>query len=145
MQKRLLQRKQENSAARAESHSLPIQNMDNVIILCKSAFQVLSPQHVLVNRVVPPQNFPLLLELHEFPVCPVLQDVQVPLNGSTDTWCISHSYQFYIICKLVEGAHDFIIQVINEELNSTGTSVSRSWTPLVTGLQMDEVVLITTL
>ena len=48
------------------------------------------------------------VELQEIPVGPSLQPVKVPLNGSTPIWCIDHSSQFCITCKLAEGCTDYI-------------------------------------
>jgi len=56
--------------------------------------------------VVPPQvQDPALalIELHEVPLCPTLQPVQVSLNGSTACQCIQHTSQFCVISKLAEG------------------------------------------
>ncbi|KAK4832384.1 hypothetical protein QYF61_022239 [Mycteria americana] len=39
---------------------------------------------------------------------------EVPLDGSTTSWCINHSSQFCIISKLAEGVFCSIIQIINE-------------------------------
>lgn len=56
------------------------------MFFCKAAFHLISPQHNLVHVVVRLQlqglAFPLV-ELHEFPVGPFLQPVEVPLDGST--------------------------------------------------------------
>jgi len=43
-------------------------------------------------------------KLHDVPVCPFLQPVEVPLHGSTIIWCINCSSQFRIICRLAEDA-----------------------------------------
>ena len=78
------------------------------------------PQHILVHGVVPPQVQDLALafvELHEVPVSPFLQLVEVTLHGSTTLWCISDSSQF-VISKLAEGILCLIIQIIIKMLNS---------------------------
>lgn len=65
-------------------------------LLCTAAFQLGSSQLVVVPGVVPSQgqDFALpLVELHEGPVGPFLQPVQVPLDISTTLWPISHSSQ----------------------------------------------------
>jgi len=72
-----------------------------------------------VHGVVPPQvQDPALalVEPHQVPLHPTLQPVQVSLNGSAACWCIHHSSQFSIIRKLAEGALQFFIQVIDEEV-----------------------------
>ncbi|KAK4831783.1 hypothetical protein QYF61_019096, partial [Mycteria americana] len=82
-----------------------LQTLDPQFLFCKAAFQLCSPQHLRVHGVVPPQvqDFALpLVELHEVPASPFLQPVQVPLDGSTTLWCISHSSQCGVICKLAE-------------------------------------------
>jgi len=58
-------------------------------------------------------TFPFV-ELHGFFSCLFLQPVEVPLNGSPTTMCISHSSWFYVIFELVEDALCPIIQIINE-------------------------------
>lgn len=55
----------------------------------------------------------LLAELYKVPTCPFLQHDQVPLDGSTIPWSISHSSEFCVICKLTEGALCSMIQIIN--------------------------------
>ncbi|KAK4810833.1 hypothetical protein QYF61_008805 [Mycteria americana] len=94
------------------------------------------------------QDFALpLVELHEVPVSPFLQSVQVPLDGSTTLWHISHSSQICVISKLAEGTLCLIIQIINEDVEHDRTQYwGQYWgTPLVTGLQLDFMPLITTL
>ncbi|KAK4830703.1 hypothetical protein QYF61_012872 [Mycteria americana] len=79
---------------------------DPQIRFCRAAFQLGGPQYILVPGVVPAQvqDFVLLLvELHEVPVGLFLLPVEVPLDGSMTFWCISHSSQFGVICKLFEG------------------------------------------
>ena len=56
-------------------------------------------------------------ELHENPVRPFLQLVELPPNGSTTLCCSSQSSHFCIICKLLESALCPIVQVINEDVN----------------------------
>lgn len=46
-------------------------------------------------------------------MCPFLQSVKVPLNGSTTILCINYSSQFPI-CQLAEVALCAVIQVINQ-------------------------------
>lgn len=63
----------------------------------QAAFQPLSPQHVLVHGINPPQMQSLALpfvELHKIPLCPFLQPVKVSLNGGMTIWCINQSPQF---------------------------------------------------
>ena len=76
-----------------------------------------TPNLYWCHGVVPPQvQDPAfaLVELHQVPLCPTLQPVQVSLNGSTAFWTISQSPQFCIISKLAEGTLCPFIQVIDE-------------------------------
>jgi len=72
--------------------------------------------------VIPPlvQNHtPVLIQAHQVPFHPTLQPVQVSLNGSTASQCISHSSQHCIISKLAEGGLYPFIQVIDEDTEIT--------------------------
>lgn len=72
-------------------------------------------QHIAVHRGLPcGQDFAFsLVELHEVPISPYLQPVNVPLEDSTTLWCISH---YFLVCvKLAEGTLCPIIQIINED------------------------------
>jgi len=85
----------------------------------QSCSPAVPPQSVLVHGVVPPQvQDPALalVEIHQIPLCPTLQPVQVTLNGSTACRCIHHSSQFGVISKLAEGILYPFIQVIDEEV-----------------------------
>ena len=55
-----------------------------------------------------------LVELHQVPLHPTLQPVQVSLNGSTALQCISHLSQFCVISELAEGTLCPFIQVNDE-------------------------------
>ena len=94
--------------------------------------------------VIPPQmqNF---VELREVPLSPILQPVEVPLNGSTTIWCISHPSQFCIICELAEGALCPIVHIINEDVEQYCPSIDTWGALLGTGLQLIFVLLITDL
>ena len=52
-------------------------------------------------------------ELSKVPACPFLQPVEVPLDGSTTLWCISHSSQFYVLSNLAESTRCPVIQIMN--------------------------------
>jgi len=56
------------------------------------------------------------VELHQVPLCPTLQPVQISLNGNTAFCCISHFSQFSVTSKLAEGTLCPYIQVIDEEI-----------------------------
>jgi len=55
-------------------------------------------------------------EFHEIPRSPILQLVQVTLDGSSPTWCFSHPSQFCTVLKLAKGALCPSIQVIQENV-----------------------------
>lgn len=77
-----------------------------------------------------------LIELCEILVGLFLQPVKVPLNGGTSLWCISQYSQFFIICKLAEGALSPIIQVINGDVKQCGPQyrplerTTSDWSPI---------------
>lgn len=84
-----------------------------------SCFPAGWPQCILVYGVVPSHvqdfSFPFV-DICEVSASPLSQPVQVPLNGNTTFWCISHSSQFCVSCKLAEGALCPIVHVINEDV-----------------------------
>jgi len=73
-------------------------------------------QHVLVPRVVPAQELPLL-ELHEVPVSPCLQPAEVPLNGSKTLQLMSRSSQFCVISKLADIANTVQLYTLHIFIN----------------------------
>ncbi|KAK4832340.1 hypothetical protein QYF61_021869 [Mycteria americana] len=80
-------------------------HQDLQVLFCQAAFQLVSPQRVLVPWVVPRQvqNFALpFAELNDVPVNPFLQPIEAPLDGSKTLWCIIHFSQFCVISKLAE-------------------------------------------
>ena len=90
--------------------------------MCSPAGQ---PQTVLVDGVAPPQAQSSALpfvEWPDIPVCPILQPVGIPLDGSTAIWCITHPSQFCIICK-PEGTVCPIFQVTNEDAKQHWTQI----------------------
>ena len=93
-------------------HVQLVVHQDTQVLFCKAAFQLGDPQSILVLMV---QDFPLLhVGHHEVPVSPFLQPVDVCLHGSTTLWCISHSCQFGVICRLAEGTLCPVIQIVND-------------------------------
>jgi len=97
----------------------PVVHQDTKVPLHIAALQQVCPKPVLVHEVVLPQvQDPALalVDLHQVPLCSTLQPVQVSLNGSTAFWCIHHSSQFCVTCKLAEGTLQLFIQVIDEEV-----------------------------
>ena len=55
-----------------------------------------------------------LVELHPVGLSPVIQPVQIPLQGLTTARQINTSSQFGVTCKLTEGALNSIIQIISK-------------------------------
>ena len=99
-------------------------HQDHQGLFCKAAFQPFGPQPILVHEVIPlqVQDFVFSFDgLHEIPVSPFLQPVEVPLDGSMTLWCISRSSQFCVISKLAHGALCPIIQIINEDVEQDWT------------------------
>lgn len=84
-----------------------------------SCFPAGWPQCILVHGIVPYHvqdfSFPFV-DICKVSASPLSQPVQVPLNGNTTFWCISHSSQFCISCKFAEGALYPIVHVINEDV-----------------------------
>lgn len=79
---------------------------DSRDLLCKAVFYAVGPLPVLVPGIIPSQvqNLALLVvELREVPLSQLLQPVQVPLDGSTSIWCMSHSSQFCVAFKTAGG------------------------------------------
>lgn len=81
------------------------------------------------------------LEFHKDSVDPFLQPVEVPLNGSTASWCIIYSSQFQSsenLLRVCSASSSRSLLEVLRSINSWGIS-------LVTGLQLDLITLITTL
>lgn len=72
-------------------------NQDPKILLREFAFQLVASQEVLMPLVFLPRCRTLyfsFVKLHEIPLSPILQHIQVPLNGGTTIWPISCSSQY---------------------------------------------------
>ncbi|KAF1440525.1 Zinc finger RNA-binding protein, partial [Pygoscelis papua] len=120
---------------------------DPRVLFCQAAFQLGGCQHILVHGVVPRwlQNFALpLVELHEIPIGPFLQPVEVPLDGSTTLWHISHSSQFVSSANLWRVHSAPSSRSLMKVLNRTGPSIDPWCTLLVTSLQLGFILLINT-
>lgn len=83
--------------------------------------------------------FPLA-DLHEDSVDPFLQLVKVPFNGSTPIWGVNYSSQFCHLANLLRVHSVTLSRSLVKMLSDTAFC-----TPLVTGLQLDLMALITTL
>ncbi|KAK4831796.1 hypothetical protein QYF61_019226 [Mycteria americana] len=66
-------------------------------------------------------SYTSLVELHEAPLSPSLQPVEVPLDASMTRWYISYSSHFGVICKLAKGTLCPITRIINEDVEEDWT------------------------
>lgn len=76
---------------------------------------------MLLDGAVPPpvQGFALpSAEVQDIPVCPVSRPVDLPLDGSTATWCSTHPFEICATCK-PEGASVPSSRSLAKALNST--------------------------
>ena len=63
------------------THGQHVVHHDSKVLLCKTAFHLVGPKHVLLHRVIPPQEQDFafsVVELNDIPLCPILQPIQVP-------------------------------------------------------------------
>jgi len=91
------------------------------------------------------QNLALpFVKHHEIPLCPILQPVQVHLNGSTTTWCIvlcSNSSPSLYHLQICRDALCPITSFLTKRLNCNSLSISPWGTgQLVTCLQVNFVL-----
>lgn len=98
------------------------------------------PEPTLAYAVIPSQAhhfaFPFV-ELHEIPVGPFFQPVEVPLNGTTTISCISCSSWFCATCELSGEALCPTAQVIDGDIQhhwpqgQTPEDTISDWSPAV--------------
>ncbi|KAK4810846.1 hypothetical protein QYF61_008818 [Mycteria americana] len=89
------------------------------VLLLRAALNPFIPQPVLVPGVALTQVQDLALgkvEPHEVHMGPLLELVQVPLNGIPSFWRVNSTTQLGVICKLAEGALDPTVNVIDEDI-----------------------------
>jgi len=89
------------------------------VLLGRAALNPFIPQPVFVLGIVLThvQDLALgLVEPHEVHTGPLLELVQVPLDGIPSFWCVSCTIQLGVICKLAEGALDLAVCVIDENV-----------------------------
>jgi len=97
------------------------------VLLGRAALNPFIPQSVLRLEIasVQVQDLALgLVEPHEVHTRPVLQLVQVPLNGVLSFWCVNCTTQIGVICKLAKGALDLAkssMKTLNTTTASTDT------------------------
>jgi len=85
---------------------------------CKAALQSLLSRFILVLRVPPSKMQKLslvLLEFHAIDGCPMLQSIQIPLQGLLFKR-VSSTSQLRIICKLTSYAFNSCLQIINKNI-----------------------------
>ncbi|KAK4818126.1 hypothetical protein QYF61_006213 [Mycteria americana] len=89
------------------------------VLLCRAALNHIIPQPVLILGVAPTQlQDPALglVDLHEGHTGPLLELVQVPLDGILSLRCVNHTTQLGVICKLAEGALNPAVYAIDEDI-----------------------------
>ncbi|KAK4830181.1 hypothetical protein QYF61_008972 [Mycteria americana] len=87
------------------------------VLLHRAALNPFISQPVLIPGVALTQvQDPALglVEPHEVPIDPLLQLVQVPLDGIPSLRRVNHTTQLGVICKLAEGAFDPTVHVTDE-------------------------------
>jgi len=62
-----------------------------------------------------------LVEPHEVHTGPLLELVQVPLDGNPSFWCVNCTTQLGVVCELAEGALD-LAKSLMKVLRSTSPS-----------------------
>jgi len=98
----------------------------------------------VIPSQVPDFAFPPA-DLQETPLSPFLQPVEVPLGDSTALGCITQSSQFYVTCRLAEGALCPSTRVTREAASRASPSVDPQGTRRLTGLQLAAVPPVRTL
>ncbi|KAK4831239.1 LOW QUALITY PROTEIN: hypothetical protein QYF61_016471 [Mycteria americana] len=85
------------------------------VLFHRAALNHIFSQPVLEPRIAPTQDPALgFVEPHEVHTGPLLQLVQVPLDGIPSFWHVSCTTQLGVICKLAEGALHLAVNVIDE-------------------------------
>ncbi|KAK4830856.1 hypothetical protein QYF61_013785 [Mycteria americana] len=89
------------------------------VLLCRAALNPFIPQPVLIPGIAPTQVQDLalgLVEPHEVHTGPLLQLVQVPLDGIPSLRHVNCTTQLGVTCKLAEGALSPTGYVIDEDI-----------------------------
>jgi len=97
-----------------------------------------------VPGVIPPQGSDFAY-LYEILGNLFLPPVEVPLNGNTTLRCISHSPSFVSSPSFLRVHSVLSPMLLMKMLNITGPSIDLLGTPLVSGIQEDFTLLITSL
>ncbi|KAJ7400839.1 hypothetical protein BTVI_101645 [Pitangus sulphuratus] len=115
------------------------------VLLLRTASQQVSPQPVQVPRATHFQVQDPAFAFVEFQtvlLCPSLQPVNFLLKGCTALWGIDH---FSHLCVISELSKEASTPSSKSLINNTGPSIKSWGTPLVTGLALDPMPLISTL
>ncbi|KAK4831083.1 hypothetical protein QYF61_015281 [Mycteria americana] len=89
------------------------------VLLPRAALNPFNPQPVLISGVALTQvQDPALglVEPHEVHISPLLELVQVPLDGILSLRCVNCTTQLGVICKLAEGALKPTVYVTDEDI-----------------------------
>jgi len=117
------------------------------VLLDRAALNCFIRLAVLILRVAPAWAQDLVLgvfEPLEVHTGPLLELVQVPVDGILSLRCVDCSTQLGIICKLAEGALNPAMSLMNI-LNTTGPNTDPQGTSLVTDIYLDIELLTITL
>lgn len=80
-------------------HDHSVGHQDSPVLFHRAAFHQASHSPVLVQKVIPPQGQDSMLALVELQKV-TLQTVQVRLDGSTVSWCVSHPSLFGALLRV---------------------------------------------
>ncbi|KAJ7411115.1 hypothetical protein BTVI_51132 [Pitangus sulphuratus] len=98
------------------AHVQPLIHQHPLVLLSRASLDLVIPQPGLIPGVALTQVQHLalgLVKLHEIPMGPLLELVQVPLDVILSFRCVNNTTQLDVICKLAEGA---FVYVINEDI-----------------------------
>ncbi|KAK4810277.1 hypothetical protein QYF61_015307 [Mycteria americana] len=101
------------------AHIQAVVNQHPQVLFCLAAFQPLFPKPVALHGVVVTQvQDPTLglVEPHTIDLGPSIQPVQVPLQSLPTLQQINTPTQLGVVCKLLEGALDPPIQIIDKDI-----------------------------
>lgn len=81
-------------------------HQDCQVLFCKAAFQQVGPSLYRYTELFLPRCWTLHLPFLNVLKFSIIQthSTEVGTNDSKTSWCMNHSYQFCIICKLAEDA-----------------------------------------
>ncbi|GAB0208543.1 macrophage immunometabolism regulator [Grus japonensis] len=97
----------------------PAANQHPQIPFCRAALQPLLSQSMLVSGITPSQVLNLafvLVKFHAIDDCPMLQSIQIPLQGPSSLERVNSTSQFSIVSKLANGAFNSCIQITDKNI-----------------------------